>query len=402
MSILHRLGDAQYWEEFLCYKRAGGHLTRSLEKQLVSFIAARGYEPTARDILEKKPFPLPSVVELNKKNSTKKRTVFVFDERENFVLKLIAYALHRFDSLFSDNVYSFRKDICVKTAITDVLRKTRGRSLYSYKVDIHDYFNSVDTAKISSMLDDALCDDVPLKEFLQALLKEPDCIKGGERITRKKGIMAGVPVSGFLANLYLSEMDAWFAERGIPYARYSDDVIVFAPSEEKILTYEKVIKDFLCEKGLEVNPQKEARCVPNEPWEFLGFRINGDQVDVGTVALEKIKAKMKRKARALLRWKKRKQASTDRAMRAFIRAFNKKFFENATPNDITWCRWYFPTLTTAESLREIDRYMVSCIRYIATGKHTKANYGLRYESIKDMGYRSLVHAFYAFKKTGVL
>ena len=53
---------------------------------------------------------------------------------------------------------------------------------------------------------------------------------------------------------------------------------------------------------------------------------------------------------------------------------------------------------TTKRLKEIDEYMISSIRYIATGKHTKSNYNLRYDKIKALGYVSLVNAYYRFKK----
>ncbi|MBQ7353554.1 MAG: hypothetical protein IJW54_06110 [Clostridia bacterium] len=42
--------------------------------------------------------------------------------------------------------------------------------------------------------------------------------------------------------------------------------------------------------------------------------------------------------------------------------------------------------------------MVESLRYVATGKHTKANYNLRYSELKDLGYLSLVNLFYKYKK----
>ena len=39
--------------------------------------------------------------------------------------------------------------------------------------------------------------------------------------------MAGTPISTFLANLHLAHMDHYFADAGILYARYSDDIILF-------------------------------------------------------------------------------------------------------------------------------------------------------------------------------
>ena len=103
---------------------------------------------------------------------------------------------------------------------------------------------------------------------------------------------------------------------------------------------------------------------------------------------------MKRKADALVRWKKRKGASDERAVRAFIRCFNRKFFENPVHSELTWCRWFFPLITTDESLKAIDHYMQECIRYVALGRHSKAGYNLRYETMKEYGYRPLVSAYY--------
>ena len=128
--------------------------------------------------------------------------------------------------------------------------------------------------------------------------------------------------------------------------------------------------------------------------DFLGFSFTDNQVDLSDVAIQKMKDKMKRKARALLRWKTKKKASNERAIRAYIRHFNKKFFDNPRDNEITWCRWYFPIITTDDSLHILDDYMIQNIRYIATGKYTKANYNLKYATIKEYGFKSLVHAYY--------
>ena len=50
-----------------------------------------------------------------------------------------------------------------------------------------------------------------------------------------------------------------------------------------------------------------------------------------------------------------------------------------------------------EGLKEIDAYLQKYIRYLSTGRHTKANYRVRYADMKALGYRSLVHEFYRYK-----
>ncbi len=398
MSILDRITDPAAWEELYAYKLDGGHLPDSEARQLRAFIDGRGYLPVAESILAGEPLPLPALVEINKKSTGKKRRVFIFRDAENYVLKLIAYLMsRRYDGLFAKNLYSFRARIGVKDAIRNIRYTPRAKRLCSYKVDIHDYFNSVDTGLVIEKMRTALADDPDLCTFLEGLLREPRAVFEGKVIECKKGIMAGVPTSGFLANLYLSELDRRFAESGAVYARYSDDIIVFADTEAALAEQERIIKSTLSELKLSVNEKKEFRTAEGEAWEFLGFKVDGSRIDISTVSLEKIKAKMRRKARSLLRWRQRRGVAPMNAAVAFIRIFNQKLFDNPRHNDITWSLWYFPIINTDESLRAIDEYAVSCIRYIVSGRHSKAGYRLRYEQIKAMGFRSLVNAYYKFK-----
>ena len=56
--------------------------------------------------------------------------------------------------------------------------------------------------------------------------------------------------------------------------------------------------------------------------------------------------------------------------------------------------WYFPLITTDGSLRLLDQYAQQCIRYLVTGKHTKAAFNCRYTDMKELGYVSLVNCYY--------
>lgn len=206
--------------------------------------------------------------------------------------------------------------------------------------------------------------------------------------------MAGVPVSTFLANLYLGELDAHFAGERRVYARYSDDIILFSPSPEELERDIAFIHSFLADMGLVVNPRKESRTAPGEMWVFLGFAFRDGVIDIAPASVEKLKGKMRRKARALMRWKDRKGAPGTSAAKAFIRAFNRKLFEESPEHDLTWARWYFPAISTADSLHQIDLYAQNCIRYLATGTRTKAAYSFRYENMKELGYVSLVNRYY--------
>ena len=387
-----RKGEA--WEAYYAHCAGSDHSTKQELRELRQFIDCGGFLAWA-DRAKQGDFPDAERTVLNKKGTEKKRVVYMFPGEAGMLLKFFAYRLHEYDGIFTDQLFSFRLNRGVKRAVADILAVPGLDGKYVYKLDIHDYFNSVDVEKILPMCEEVLGKDQPeFYAFLCAFLRNPYVTDGGKRFTDRKGIMAGNPLSSFLANLYLNDMDHTFAERGIPYARYSDDILVMADSEEELAGYQSEIDGWLAAKGLTVNPKKLFLAKPGEAWDFLGITYQGGVVDVARASVTKLKSKIRRKARALLRWKQKKGAGDEQAIRAFIRHFNKKFYENPNKSELTWCRWYFPVITTDRSLKELDAYLLESIRYLATGKHTKANYRLRYETIRAYGFKSLVHAYY--------
>ncbi len=395
MSILNALDDPAVWQEFYRYKESAGHLDRNALAALRQWVEHRGYLPVAEGIKAGAPFPPPRRKEISKLGSDKKRVVYTYPEDENRVLKLLTFLLQReYDSLFADNLYSFRPRKGVRDAVLRLIR-TRGiGQMWSYKVDIHNYFNSVPVERLLPILECTLDGDPELFQFLARLLAEPFAESNGILIQEDKGIMAGSPVSAFLANLYLAQMDHHFQSKGILYARYSDDIIVFAETPEDLECHVATIARFLSDAGLTVNPAKEARTAPGEPWTFLGICCQNGAVDVAPISVKKLKAKMRRKTRALERWKARKGVDGIQAAKAFIRVFHRKLFEQGSEHELNWTRWYFPLINTTDSLIEIDAYRQRCIRYLATGSNTKSAYWFRYEDMKRLGYVSLVHCYY--------
>ena len=168
-------------------------------------------------------------------SSQKKRTVYKYPYDFNMLLKLLTYlTLRRYDHIYSCNLYSFRPGVCAKDAIMTICRTKNIRSMYSYKIDVSDYFNSIPVDKICTALEKAITDDDKLLSFMKKLLSEERVISGNAEIREQKGIMAGTPIASFYANLYLKELDEYFLNQGVLYARYSDDIIVFARDEKDI------------------------------------------------------------------------------------------------------------------------------------------------------------------------
>lgn len=396
MDILSALADASQWEAYLEYKQRSGNLSRREEKELRQFIDETRFLPVAQRVAEGLPFPPPRRSAISKMHSEKKRIVYTYPKDENQTLKLLTHLLLRkYDHLFSPGLYSFRTGRSVRDALNQLTQTPKITEMWSYKVDIRNYFGSVPIKRLLPMLESALSKEPALYRFLAGLLTDPKAEEQGTLIDDEKGIMAGTPISTFFANLYLTELDRYFDSRQRLYARYSDDIIIFAHTKKQLDKDIAVIRQALDEAGLSVNPDKESVTSPGEKWIFLGFSYQNGIVDIAPASIEKLKAKMRRKTRSLMRWKARKKADGPRAAKAFIKTFNRKLFETTPDHDLTWARWYFPMINTTESLQTVDHYAQDCIRYLATGKRNKAAFSFRYEQMKELGYISLVNCYYS-------
>ncbi len=396
MSLLELLSRPECWEEFYTYKTSLA-CPKVFAGQLRDYIDRQAYLPVCEAIARGDRFPLPRRAVISKMSTRKKRVVYTYPAAENTVLKLLTYLLLRtYDDVFSPGLYSFRPRRSAKDAVRALSQVPGIREMFAYKVDISNYFNSVPVEHLLPMLEEITAGDPTLFAFLSRLLEEPEVVDGDRHITESKGIMAGTPLSAFYANVYLRGLDRHFADSGVAYARYSDDIILFAPDRAEAEAHAAFVRAYLADAGLTVNPDKECFSSPAEGWTFLGFFCRDGVYDIAPATVRKLKQKMRRKTRALQRWRQRSGASPERAAAAFIRVFNRKLMEGGADNELTWSHWFFSVINTADSLRAIDRYAQDCIRFLLQGTHTKARFNARYEDLKKLGYRSLVHEYYAF------
>ena len=220
------------------------------------------------------------------------------------------------------------------------------------------------------LMEAVLADDPPLLAFLTALLTEPRALEGDGVVTGQKGIMAGTPIASFYANLYLKDLDEIFRDKGVLYARYSDDIILFT-EKEKLDQYMEKLQNMIKENKLTLNPHKIQLIKPHDKWDFLGFSYENGIIDLSEISIKKIKGKIKRSSRKLRRWMNKNNANYERAISAVIRKYNRKFFMIENTRELTWQLWYFPVINTSKSLKEIDLYMQESLRYIKTGKYNK-------------------------------
>lgn len=388
------VNDAK-WNAFLEYKLSKDFVSSKEKEVFQDFIQNKKYRGVCEALANGTyTFSIPHKHLISKGRSGKKRTVYTFQEHEMIVLKFISYLLYNYDFLFSPNLYSFRKNSSVKNAIRNLNNIKNIHKMCGYKVDISNYFNSINVDILLTNLEKDIPDKM-LYELFQSLLKNPMVEYNYQLVEEEKGVMAGTPISAFLANYYLKEMDAFFWEQKVVYCRYADDIILFCNQKHELQHYQQILKDFFKKYHLSINPEKEYFFAPNDKWEFLGFSFNGQAIDLSENSIRKIKAKIRRSARGIRRWMLKKDADYKVALKAMNRKYNRKFFGKQEKEELSWKYWFFPTITTVKSLKIIDQYMQQQLRFIVTGKYNKRNYQVvPYCVLKECHYRSLVHEYY--------
>lgn len=393
-SIITQLTRQDVWEEFLAYRLLKGRFNWHEFKEADSFVEREDYLPLAQKIVQGAGLGIPQKKIINKMGTGKKRVVYSFAPDEMVILKLIAFKLYDYDAYFAPNCYAFRRGIKASDAIYSIRRAIGGRKMWAYKLDIHDYFNSISIDILLPMLADMMADDLPLYRFFEKMLTDNKAGYNGETILESHGVMAGTPTAPFLADVYLKEVDQYFHDAHVIYARYSDDIILFAPDRETLEAYKSKMAEFLRKYRLEINPDKEKIYSPDEAYEFLGFKCHGRDIDISEATKKKMKGKIRRATKSMMRWRIRNHMEPEKAMKGLINHFNRVFFENDDTETLTWSRWFFPVINQTDGLREIDHYLQQNIRYLSTGKHNKNNYKTDYARLKQLGYRSLVNEYY--------
>ena len=288
-SLIYKITDKKIWIEYLEFKKKQASFTNNEVNELEKYIQDKKYLDIANKIVDNKyTFSIPEKHLINKINKESKRVVYNYNKDENMILKVISYLVsNRYDNNYYDNLYSFRRKLSTKDAIKKLAIKKEISNLYGYKVDISDYFNSVNVDILLDKMKVFFKDDIELFNFLKELLVNNKVNFNGNIIEENKGIMAGVPISSFLANIYLQDIDEYFYKKQVLYIRYSDDIILFS-DKENITKYINKLNELIKINKLKLNKEKIKYINLGEKWEFLGFCYNDGIIDISDIAKKKI------------------------------------------------------------------------------------------------------------------
>ena len=395
MSFFEEISSRELWENFLIREEDKDVPDKKTIRTIKLILDTNEYE--TYDINYFNNFPISTRKELRKFNTSKRRIVYVYPWRHRIVLKAVGfYILSHYNSKFSANSIAYTWGKGVKTAFRQIQSFKLKPTDVVYKNDFSDYFNAINLDILEQKLIKFFKKDIDLVDIMLTLLKEPR-VKIDDsnevRVIDTKGVMAGTPIAGILANVYMHDVDLYMRKHKYKYIRYADDTLIVG--DKALHAFQEQLKSL----NITFNPKKEETFTIASGITFLGFTYQGRTIRVSDEARDKMKSRMKRRAKWYRKWMIDNNVPKRAALKNYISGINKKFY---SPNEdgVDWTQWYLPSINNIEALEYLDTYYVICIRYLDSGTwhRGKKFYNLQYKDIKKLGFKSLVNEYWRIQK----
>lgn len=244
--------------------RGGEADPRSLAVEIARELGAGNYRPAPYETFDiKKVDGTPRRIE----RLTPKDLV-----AQQHVLELLAAP---FDLSFSRQSMAFRRGISREDATRRVRELLATGHRFAVRVDVEDFFASIDHARLLAALDRLLPrGDVLTRNAVTRVIAAP-VVVNGEVTARERGLAQGSPLSPLLANVYLATLDRRLEASGLSFVRYGDDIVILTRSPADSAVALERTEAALMDIGLRLHEAK-TRVIPvARGFEFLGERFDG-------------------------------------------------------------------------------------------------------------------------------
>lgn len=395
-GIFEKMCSDEYKASYSNKIREKVDLPDALKESIITYINSDELDKDV-DKLKKHEWFLdpPRQAMIRKGHSNRRRIVYCWKEKENYLLKYMTFILQDFDHLHCDSLCSFRTENRTNLFFKNVKEIDPNRELYIAKADFHDFGGSVDQDILLDIIHPYFEDDPDFFAFASWLMTRNEYYRNGKLEHKRVSIIEGLPIGNFFLNLYLRDMDFILEEQAVLYMRYTDDVAFFTDSYESAEHAINIVRDFADRLKLTVNEEKTMIIKPHEEAELLGIQIFEGGFDIGDFAIQKLTDKMKRHCDRQLKRMSWGKCTKQQAVRDMVYYYDRTFFgRKVNDHELNWVVHAFPIITRLDGLKKLDAIAQDCIRICGTGRKTNAKYRITYEDMVKLGYRNLVHAYY--------
>jgi len=355
--------------------------------------------------LDAKNFKYDSLLKKVIKFPNKTRNVYISTWRDKIVDSMLNTELNRaLDHIQSPNSYAYRLknsgvDICQTNIANLLFSHKKNEPIYIVKRDISNYYPSID----KDILMEILSRYIDKNDYLYSLLKARVYFSsefGGESLKNEPGVPFGSPLSCFLANMFLIDLDNSIDKLPVHYFRYADDILIFSNNPDDALNANVAMDKCIQKLGLSYKPSHLLNYSFNanhekfnnvNSFKHLGLLFKSDhKIGIAREKVRKIlnifKRAIKRKEGAISRYK-----TPISKAKLIIDQINTTINDNIRP--VAVIDYYLKHMTDEKQLRDIDRMVAELVLATATDRgYKKSNFKIiPYKKLREMGLISLCH-----------
>ena len=218
---------------------------------------------------------------------------------DRFIQQAVLQILQAYwDHTFSEHSYGFRPGRSAHQAVTKAQQYIGKGRRWTVDIDLEKFFDRVNHDRLMARLAQRIGDKAMLK-LIRAYLNA-GVMEYGLVSQRTEGTPQGGPLSPFLSNVVLDELDRELERRGHCFVRYADDFNIYVHSRragERVM--ENVTRWITRKLELKVNHEKSAVDRPSRR-KFLGFSFMDGTEPRVRIAPESL-ARFKERVRELTR-----------------------------------------------------------------------------------------------------
>ncbi len=290
--------------------------------------------PRIKELLlkgEYQPKPVKRV-EIPKPGGKEKRKLGIPCALDRFLQQAVLQVLQKkWDGTFSEWSYGFRPGRSAHQAIAQAQCYLKAGYSWVVDLDLEKFFDRVNHDRRMSKLAERIADKRVLK-LIRAYLNA-GIMENGLVSVPTEGTPQGGPLSPFLSNVVLDELDRELEERGHRLVRYGDDCNIYVRSQRAGERVMQSVTRFITRRlKLKVNQSKSAVDRPQNR-KFLGFTFTGgrqpNRRKIAPESLQRFRAHVRRLTR---RNRSLSQAERVRQLAIYLRGWRGYFGYCETPS----------------------------------------------------------------------